>query len=303
MKIWERINERRLRKETVIGDEQFGFMPGKGTTDAVFALRQLMERHREMGQGLHMVFIDLEKACDRVPRQELLRCMRRKGVTEKYVRIIQDMYEGARTQGFADNIFIASTSKKEIERKLDQWIKALEDRVLKISKKAEYLNFCEEEGERMKVLKRVKVKYHGSVGTEIWPTKKPQERKFEVVGMKMLRWMCGVTRLNKIRNERIRWTVKVEKFSKKCQEIPLGFLGTKQKDPWSNEPIPASGRCDHPGNPLNRRLTSYPRDTHFSELRLGMFDHRAYLVAHPSQTSCYNYVGNYAASNVYSSVT
>jgi len=48
MKIWERINESRIRKETVIGDEQLGFMPGKGTTDAVFARRQLMERHREM---------------------------------------------------------------------------------------------------------------------------------------------------------------------------------------------------------------------------------------------------------------
>ena len=47
MKIWERIIERRLREETSLGEEQFGFMPGRGTTDAVFALRQLMEKHRE----------------------------------------------------------------------------------------------------------------------------------------------------------------------------------------------------------------------------------------------------------------
>ena len=43
MKIWERINDRRLIEETTIGDEQFGFMPGRGTTDAIFAVRQLME--------------------------------------------------------------------------------------------------------------------------------------------------------------------------------------------------------------------------------------------------------------------
>ena len=46
----------------------------------------------------YMVFIDLEKAYDRVPRQEVWRCVMEKGVSEKYVRIIQDMYEGARTR-------------------------------------------------------------------------------------------------------------------------------------------------------------------------------------------------------------
>ena len=45
-----------------------------------------------------MVFIDLEKAYDRVPRQEVWRCVMEKGVSEKYVRIVQDMYEGARTR-------------------------------------------------------------------------------------------------------------------------------------------------------------------------------------------------------------
>ena len=38
MKIWERIIDRRLRGETIIGDEQFGFMPCRGTTDAIHAL-------------------------------------------------------------------------------------------------------------------------------------------------------------------------------------------------------------------------------------------------------------------------
>ena len=45
-----------------------------------------------------MAFVDLEKACDRVPRQEVWRYIREKGVPEKYVMIVQDMYEGARTR-------------------------------------------------------------------------------------------------------------------------------------------------------------------------------------------------------------
>ena len=39
MKIWERIIDRRLGEETSIGEEQFGFMPGRGTTDVIFAAR------------------------------------------------------------------------------------------------------------------------------------------------------------------------------------------------------------------------------------------------------------------------
>jgi hypothetical protein len=64
MKVWERIIERRLRAETSISEEQFGFMPGRSTTDALFALRQLLEKYGEKRKELHLVFIDLEKAYD-----------------------------------------------------------------------------------------------------------------------------------------------------------------------------------------------------------------------------------------------
>ncbi|KAK3552108.1 hypothetical protein QTP86_000373, partial [Hemibagrus guttatus] len=40
---------------------------------------------------------DLEKAYERVPREELWYCMRKSGVAEKYVRVVQDMYERSRT--------------------------------------------------------------------------------------------------------------------------------------------------------------------------------------------------------------
>ncbi|KAK3534869.1 hypothetical protein QTP86_032387, partial [Hemibagrus guttatus] len=41
--------------------------------------------------------LDLENAYDRVPREELWYCMRKSGVAEKYVRVVQDMYERSRT--------------------------------------------------------------------------------------------------------------------------------------------------------------------------------------------------------------
>ncbi|KAK3506727.1 hypothetical protein QTP70_018270 [Hemibagrus guttatus] len=96
-KLWERVVEARLRKVVDICEQQYGFMPRKSTTDAIFALRILMEKYRHGQRELHCVFVDLEKAYDRVRREELWYCMRKSGVAEKYVRVVQDMYERSRT--------------------------------------------------------------------------------------------------------------------------------------------------------------------------------------------------------------
>ena len=80
MKVWEKVIDRRIREEKTMGEEQFGFMPGKGMPDAIFAARLMIEKHRERQKELQLVIIDLEKAYDRVPRQGAWRCMREKGV-------------------------------------------------------------------------------------------------------------------------------------------------------------------------------------------------------------------------------
>ena len=58
-------------------------------------------------------------------------------------------------------------------------------------------------------------------GAETWALKKAQENKLEVAEMRM----CGVTKLDKISNERIRGTTKVGEIKKKVQERRLKWYG------------------------------------------------------------------------------
>ena len=332
MKVWERIIEARLRDRVEISKQQYGFMPGKGTTDARFALRMLMEKYREGQRELHCVFVDLEKAYDRVPREELWYCMRKSGIVEKYVQLVHDMYEGSETvvrcaagttesfkvkvglhQGstvspflfavimdrlpdevrreppwtmlFADDIVICEETREEVEQRLESWKYALERRGMKVSRsKTEYLCInggnddetvkmedakvprvkefkylgstvqesggCEREVKKRvqagwngwrrvsgvicdrRLPARVKGKVYSSMvrpamvyGLETVAVTKKQVEEMEVAEMKMLRFAMGVTRKDKIRNEHIRSTVKVEQLGMKMREGRLRWYG------------------------------------------------------------------------------
>ena len=48
-------------------EEQAGFRAGRSTVDHIFCLRQLVEKKMAVNQPLHLLFVDLEKAYDRLP--------------------------------------------------------------------------------------------------------------------------------------------------------------------------------------------------------------------------------------------
>ena len=62
-------------------------------------------------------------------------------------------------------------------------------------------------------------------GAQIWATTRGQEARLEVNEMRMLRWMCGVTRRDKIRNEPIRGTTRVVQSSETITEKRLKWYG------------------------------------------------------------------------------
>ena len=106
MKIQERIVDGLIRKVVSIDDSQIGFDPRRGTTDAVFVVQQLQEKYLAVNNRLYMAFVDLEKAFDRVPGKVIWWALRKLGVDEWILRLVQGMYANARSrvrvgQGFS----------------------------------------------------------------------------------------------------------------------------------------------------------------------------------------------------------
>ena len=98
MKIIERVLERRIRALIDFDDAQFGFMPGKGTIDALFLVRRLQEEHRAKDKKMYMCFVDLEKAFDRVPRRVMEWATRNKSLPKILAKAVMSLYERAETK-------------------------------------------------------------------------------------------------------------------------------------------------------------------------------------------------------------
>jgi hypothetical protein len=62
-------------------------------------------------------------------------------------------------------------------------------------------------------------------GSECWATKVSDERRLHVMEMRMMRWMCGVTRMDRMRNEYIRESLKVAPVTEKMRSNRLAWYG------------------------------------------------------------------------------
>ena len=64
MKVLERLVEKKVKIKDTLDSMQFGFALGKGTTDAIFIVRQTQEKYLAKQKVLWMVLVDLEKTFD-----------------------------------------------------------------------------------------------------------------------------------------------------------------------------------------------------------------------------------------------
>ncbi|BHF67789.1 hypothetical protein SprV_0301081800 [Sparganum proliferum] len=96
-KIFARILLNRLNnylEQGLLPESQCGFRRHRGTTDMIFAARQLQEKCQEMRTHLYATFVDLTKAFDTVNREGLWKIMRKFGCPERFIEMVRQLHDG-----------------------------------------------------------------------------------------------------------------------------------------------------------------------------------------------------------------
>lgn len=93
-KLYARMINNRLKitSEHTLGEEQMGLRKGRSTTDAIFTIRQIIEKRREFNQETHIAFIDFEKAFDNLNRKQLWEIMEHQGYPQHLKEAVKSLY-------------------------------------------------------------------------------------------------------------------------------------------------------------------------------------------------------------------
>ena len=97
-KLLERILDFYIHEMVNTDEMHFSFVPGRGSTDAIFIVCQLQEKYIAAKKLLYFAFGDLKKAFGHVPREVLWWALRCHGFEECSVRVIQGMYSNAQSR-------------------------------------------------------------------------------------------------------------------------------------------------------------------------------------------------------------
>ena len=100
-KVFSRLMLNRLDElvcPNVLPEAQCGFRPGRGTTDMIFAARQLQEKCIEQRMPLYQVFVDLTKAFDTVNREALWIVLSKFGCPPAFVDKFKQLHSSMKAQ-------------------------------------------------------------------------------------------------------------------------------------------------------------------------------------------------------------
>ncbi|BHF59924.1 hypothetical protein SprV_0100288500 [Sparganum proliferum] len=119
-KIFARILLNRLNnhlEQGLLPESQCGFRRHRGTTDMIFASRQLQEKCQEMRTHLYSTFVDLTKAFDTVNREGLWKIMQKFGCPERFIQMVGQLHDGMMARvtdnGAVSEAFAVSSGVKQ----------------------------------------------------------------------------------------------------------------------------------------------------------------------------------------------
>ncbi|BHF85349.1 hypothetical protein SprV_1002851200 [Sparganum proliferum] len=81
-------------EQSLLPESQCGFRRHRGTTDMIFAARQIQEKCQEMRTHLYSTFLDLTKAFDTVNREGLWKIMQKFGCPERFTQMVRQLHDG-----------------------------------------------------------------------------------------------------------------------------------------------------------------------------------------------------------------
>ena len=87
------INERPCTFDRQLRKEQASYRKGRGTTDQIFILGNIIEQVSEWQATLYLNFVDFEKAFDSIYRESLWVIMANYGIPEKIVTMVKVFYD------------------------------------------------------------------------------------------------------------------------------------------------------------------------------------------------------------------
>ena len=79
--------------EDQIGETQFGFRKGKGTTQAIYVARRIQEFAERNGLRAQFIFLDWEKAFDKISHKYLIKALESYGLPRGIIGMIKAMYQ------------------------------------------------------------------------------------------------------------------------------------------------------------------------------------------------------------------
>ena len=84
--------------EKALCDEQGGFRAGRSQSDQLFVLLETIRLQKPRRRGLYALFVDIQKAYDRVHRNGLWVFLWQCGIRSKMWCVLQNLYEGVRSR-------------------------------------------------------------------------------------------------------------------------------------------------------------------------------------------------------------